>query len=100
MKKIVYSLAALVILAACQKEKELVIADHGPTQTITYDQEALMGSVVNFSVNLQDDIALSTVKVALLFDETVVADTTNVSTHKANANNNASIILISLTYNL
>lgn len=76
MKKFVYSLAALLCLAACNKEKELVIADHGPTQTITYDQSALMGSVVNFSVNLQDNIALSTLKVALLFDETVVADTT------------------------
>ena len=76
MKKIVYSLAALLTLAACQKEKELVIADHGPSQTITCDQNALMGSMVNFSVNLQDNIALSTLKVSLLFDETVVADTT------------------------
>lgn len=76
MKKFVYSLAALLCLAACNKEKDLVVADHGPTQTITYDQSALMGSVVNFSVDLQDNIALSTLKVALLFDETVVADTT------------------------
>ena len=76
MKKIVYSLAALLTLAACQKEKELVTADHGPSQTITCDQNALMGSMVNFSVNLQDNIALSTLKVSLLFDETVVADTT------------------------
>lgn len=76
MKRIVYSLAAILMLAACQKEKELVIADHGPSQTITYDESALMGSVVNFSVNLQDNIALSTLKVSLLFDETVVADTT------------------------
>lgn len=76
MKKTVYALAALLALAACEKEKELVIADHGPSQTITCDESALMGSAVNFSVDLQDNIALSTLKVALLFDETVVADTT------------------------
>ncbi|MBO6170513.1 MAG: DUF5121 domain-containing protein [Bacteroidales bacterium] len=76
MKRIVYSIALILILAACQKEKELVIADHGPSQTITCDQSALMGSMVRFSVDLQDNIDLSTLKVSLLFDETVVADTT------------------------
>ena len=76
MKKLLFALTAVLALAACQKTKELVIADHGPSQTVTYDQSALMGSTVNFSVSLKDDIALSTLKVSLLFDETVVADTT------------------------
>ena len=76
MKRFSYILTAVLVLAACQEEKELVIADHGPSQTITCDASALMGSVVRFSVDLQDEIPLSTLKVALLFDETVVADTT------------------------
>ncbi len=76
MKKLLFALTAVLALAACQKTKELVIADHGPSQTVTYDQSALMGSTVNFSVSLKDDIALSTLRVSLLFDETVVADTT------------------------
>jgi len=76
MKRFVYSLAALLIIAACEKEKELVIADHGPSQDVTYSQNALMGSTVDFSVKLSDPVALSTLKVSLLFDQTVVADTT------------------------
>ena len=49
MKKLLFALTAVLALAACQKTKELVIADHGPSQTVTYDQSALMGSIVNFS---------------------------------------------------
>lgn len=76
MKKLLFALTAVLTLAACQNKQEQVIADHGPEQTVTCDKSALMGSIVNFSVNLKGDISLSTLNVSLLFDETVVADTT------------------------
>ena len=77
MKKFVYMTLAAVALMACQpKEPEFLTTDQGPAQTVTCDAAALMGSDFVFSVNLQDEIALSTLKVQLKFDETVVADTT------------------------
>ena len=77
MKKYFYMTLAAVALMACQqKEPEFLTTDKGPAQTVTCDAAALMGSDFNFSVNLQDPIALSTLKVQLLFDDTVVADTT------------------------
>ena len=77
MKKFVYMTLAAVALMACQqKEPEFLTTDKGPVQTVTCDAAALMGSDFVFSVNLQDEIALSTLKVQLKFDETVVADTT------------------------
>ena len=77
MKKFLYMTLAAVALMACQqKEPEFITTDKGPQQTISCDAAALMGSDFNFSVDLQDPIALSTLKVQLKFDETVVADTT------------------------
>ena len=68
--------AALALFSCREKEPEFLTTDQGPSQSVTYDASALMGSAVNFSVALDDEIALSTLKVKLLFDETVVADTT------------------------
>ena len=77
MKKFLYmTLAAVAVMACQQKEPEFLTTDKGPQQTISCDAAALMGSDFNFSVDLQDAIALSTLKVQLKFDETVVADTT------------------------
>ena len=77
MKKILYmTLAAVAVMACQQKEPEFLTTDKGPQQTINCDAAALMGSDFNFSVDLQDPIALSTLKVQLKFDDTVVADTT------------------------
>ena len=61
MKKFVYMTLAAVALMACQpKEPEFLTTDKGPAQTVTCDAAALMGSDFVFSVNLQDEIALST----------------------------------------
>ena len=77
MKKFLYMMMAAVAVMACQqKEPEFLTTDKGPQQTINCDAAALMGSDFNFSVDLQDPIALSTLKVQLKFDDTVVADTT------------------------
>ena len=77
MKKYLYmTLAGLVVMACQQKEPEFLTTDKGPVQTIHCDADALMGSEFHFSVDLQDPIALSTLKVQLKFDDTVVADTT------------------------
>ena len=77
MKKYLYmTLAGLALMACQQKEPEFLTTDKGPAQTITCDAAALMGSDFTFSVGLQDEIALSTLKVQLKFDDTVVADTT------------------------
>ena len=77
MKKYLYmTLAGLVLMACQQKEPEFLTTDKGPVQTIHCDASALMGSEFHFSVDLQDPIALSTLKVQLKFDDTVVADTT------------------------
>ena len=77
MKKFLYmTLAAVAVMACQQKEPEFLTTDKGPQQTVTCDAAALMGSDFTFSVDLQDPIALSTLKVQLKFDDTVVADTT------------------------
>ena len=77
MKKYLYMMMAAAALAACQpKEPAFLTTDKGPQQTITCDAATLMGYDFLFSVDLQDPIALSTLKVQLKFDDTVVADTT------------------------
>ncbi|MBP5689512.1 MAG: DUF5125 domain-containing protein [Bacteroidales bacterium] len=80
MKKaltILLAVASTFAVFSCREsEPEFKTTDKGPSQNVTYDASALMGSEVGFSVNLSDEIALSTLKVKLLFDETVVADTT------------------------
>ncbi|MBO4634827.1 MAG: DUF5125 domain-containing protein [Bacteroidales bacterium] len=82
MKKLLYIVLAAGVLYACQKKDynyPIGTVDPnvpGPVQTITCDQSAQMGTEFSFSVSLEDQQALSTLKVELLFDETVVADTT------------------------
>ena len=78
MKKITYILLAGALLMTSCREKEpaFITTDKGPVQTVTCDASALMGGQFHFSVDLKDDIALSTLKVELLFDESVVASTT------------------------
>ena len=77
MKKFLYMTLAAVAVMACQpKEPAFLTTDKGPQQTVNCDAAALMGSDFLFTVDLQDPIALSTLKVQLKFDDTVVADTT------------------------
>ena len=74
---ILSTLLAAAVLAGCLREEpEFITTDKGPTQTVTLPSTALMGSQMDFSVTLTDEIALSTLKIKVLFDETVVADTT------------------------
>ena len=78
MKKITYILlAGVLLMTSCrEKEPELITTDKGPVQTVTCDASALMGGKFHFSVDLKDAVALSTLKVEMLFDESVVASTT------------------------
>ena len=78
MKKLFVILLAgsLAVVSCREKEPPFVTTDKGPVQTITCDASALMGDRFNFSVDLKDQIALSTLKVELLFDESVVASKT------------------------
>ena len=68
--------AAIAITGCRLEEPEFITTDKGPSQTVTLPSMALMGSQMDFSVALNDEIALSTLKIKVLFDETVVADTT------------------------
>jgi hypothetical protein len=70
------TLAAVAVMACQPKEPAFLTTDKGPQQTVNCDAAALMGSDFLFTVDLQDPIALSTLKVQLKFDDTVVADTT------------------------
>lgn len=78
MKKYLMLFAAgLTVFAACNnKEKEGGETGEGPDVTVTCPESALMGDDFSFSVNIEDKVALSTLKVELLFDETVVAEST------------------------
>ena len=71
------ALAGVVAFASCQREPEMPkYTDVGPVMTVVSQTEATyMGADVNFSVDLQDaEFALSTLKAALYYDETKVAD--------------------------
>ena len=78
MKKYIAILLAGALLAvSCrEKEPEFIKSDKGPAQTVTCDASALMGATFHYSVDLKDPEGLSTLKVELLFDETVVASKT------------------------
>ena len=78
MKKYIAILLAGALLAvSCrEKEPEFNKSDKGPTQTVTCDASALMGATFHYSVDLNDPEGLSTLKVEILFDETVVASKT------------------------
>ncbi len=68
--------AAIAITGCRLEEPEFITTDKGPSQKVTLPSMALMGSQMDFSVALNDEIALSTLKIKVLFDETIVADTT------------------------
>lgn len=75
-----FMLAALacVLLSApgCQQEMQLETTDKGPViEILSADTEALFGTDVNFKVSISDEIALSTVKAQIFFDEEKVAET-------------------------
>jgi len=78
MKKYLIMLAAaLVMFTACNnKENEGTGTGEGPSVEVTCPESGLMGDDFTFSVNIEDKVALSTLKVELLFDETVVGETT------------------------
>jgi len=83
MKNLVYksvlAFAAILCLGACKKNGMNVrLTDVGPNVTVnSYSESAFMGGEVAYSVALDDsEFALSTLQVSLLFDETVVADST------------------------
>lgn len=75
MKKLCITLLAALSLAACQQEvKQMKFTDVGPVMSVqSVDASAYMGGNIAFQVNLSDaEFTLSTLKVELLFDETVV----------------------------
>lgn len=77
MKKLFYILLAAGVVFACkEKEEETNNTAKGPQQTVACDASALMGDEFSFSVTLEDQVPLSTLKVELMFDQTVVAETT------------------------
>ncbi len=77
LKYIVFSALAAAGLSACQEEHDFPVTDIGPEMKIVMcDASAYMGGTLNFSVSLDDCVALSTLKAELLFDEDVVGETT------------------------
>jgi len=70
---------AAASLLSCQPEvREVKFTDKGPDITVqSIDESAYMGGNIAFAVNLTDsEFTLSTLKVELLFDETVVESKT------------------------
>ena len=80
MKRLIIAAAlASAALTACQPEvRQVKFTDKGPTVTVTsVDDIAYMGGSILYDVTLEDaEFALSTLKVELLFDESVVESTT------------------------
>jgi len=80
MKRLIISAAlAIATLTACQPEvRQVKFTDKGPSVTVqSIDDQAYMGGSIAFSVNLTDaEFPLSTLKVELLFDESVVESKT------------------------
>ncbi len=78
MKKyIAFLLAGVLLTVACgEKESGSDKTGKGPEMNILCDASAEMGNIFNFSVDIKDDVALSTLKVEILFDESVVASET------------------------
>ena len=71
----IFASLALLLLAACQPEvRQMKFTDKGPDMTVqSMDASAYMGGKIAFAVDLQDaEFKLSTLKVELLYDESVV----------------------------
>ena len=80
MKRIIIAAAfAIATLAACQPEvRQVKFTDKGPDVTVqSLDESAYMGGNIQYSVDLKDaEFTLSTLKVELLFDQSVVESQT------------------------
>ena len=71
-------LAGALALVSCKQEPVLRLTDVGPEmKVISYTEATYMGAGIKFSVDINDnDFALSTLKAALYYDESAVADLT------------------------
>ncbi|MBO4567275.1 MAG: DUF5125 domain-containing protein [Bacteroidales bacterium] len=80
MKRLIIAAAlAIATLTACQPEvRQVKFTDKGPAVTVqSVDGLAYMGGSIAFAVDITDaEFTLSTLKVELLFDESVVESTT------------------------
>ena len=80
MKRLIIAAAlAIATLTACQPEvRQVKFTDKGPAVTVqSVDGLAYMGGSIAFAVDISDaEFTLSTLKVELLFDESVVESTT------------------------
>ena len=74
--KIVAIAVAFMGLMGCKEDvPDVKFTDKGPDMTLaSFDDAAYMGGKINFTVDLKDDFPLSTLKVKLMFDETVVSE--------------------------
>lgn len=79
MKHNFLKLSSIILFAgavsiSCVKEEQATGSSDGPSVTIVEAPEsALMGDTLPYKVKIEDETALSTLEVKLLFDETVVA---------------------------
>lgn len=77
IRHLIYIVAGLGILSSCYREPEFITTDKGPEMSVlSVDENALMGSDINFKVSMKDPVALSTLKAKLYFDEEMVSDVT------------------------
>lgn len=68
--------SALAFIASCQKTPEFITTEVGPEMEIVEcSKAALMGDEIAFSVNLADQIPLSTLKAQLYFDDELMSET-------------------------
>lgn len=79
MKHNFLKLSGIILFAgavsiSCVKEEQATGSSDGPSVTIVeVPKSALMGDTLPYKVKIEDETALSTLEVKLLFDETVVA---------------------------
>lgn len=79
MKHNFLKLSSIILFAgavsiSCVKEEQATGSSDGPSVTIVeVPESALMGDTLPYKVKIEDETALSTLEVKLLFDETVVA---------------------------
>lgn len=75
LKIIAASLSALMVFAACQKDKTFQVTDVGPEMTVvSAGTSGVYGGKIPFSVTLRDPLPLSTLKAQIFFDDEMVAE--------------------------
>ncbi|MFR9548748.1 MAG: DUF5125 domain-containing protein, partial [Rikenellaceae bacterium] len=76
INKIIFSTLLLGALNSCTEDAtELKTTDVGPVMSVvSADSDGYFGGVVDYSVSLDDPIALSTLTAQILFDDDVVAE--------------------------